>query len=158
MVGHSSTASSPMPDLSLPALVIDDFATMTRIMSGLLSQLGFQDIDACLSGEEALAKVATRKYGLILCDLEMDPMNGAEFARRVRTGPPVITCPILLTTASRESAAQCVRDGVHEFVDGFILKPFKPEELQVKLAEIDEKRRVKKRQRAQERPIERPQS
>jgi len=86
----------------------------------------------------------------------MDPMNGAEFARRVRIGPPVNDCPILLTTASRESAAQCVRDGVHEFVNGFILKPFKAVDLQLKLAEIDEKLRVKERQRAQEPLIERP--
>jgi two-component system chemotaxis response regulator CheY len=143
-----------MPDPSLPVLVIDDFATMTRIMTGLLNQIGFQDVDACLSGEEALGKLASRRYGLILCDLEMDPMTGAEFARRVRAGPPVNDCPILLTTASRESAAQCVRDGVHELVNGFILKPFTPADLQVKLAEIDEKLRLKKRQRAQEPLIE----
>ena len=145
-----------MPDVSLPVLVVDDFATMTRIMTGLLNQIGFQDVDACLSGAEALGKLAVRRYGLILCDLEMDPMNGAEFARRVRIGPPPNECPILLTTASRESAAQCVRDGVHEFVNGFILKPFKAADLQLKLAEIDEKLRVKKRQRAQEPLIERP--
>ena len=88
----------------------------------------------------------------------MDPMNGAEFARRVRIDPPVNDCPILLTTASRESAAQCVRDGVHELVNGFILKPFKAVDLQLKLAEIDEKLRVKKRQRAQEPQIERPET
>lgn len=144
-----------MPDVSLPVLVVDDFATMTRIMTGLLNQIGFQDVDACLSGAEALGKLAVRRYGLILCDLEMDPMNGAEFARRVRIGPPPNECPILLTTASRESAAQCVRDGVHEFVNGFILKPFKPADLQLKLAEIDERLRLKKRQREQEPLIER---
>ena len=145
-----------MPDLSLPVLVVDDFATMTRIMTNLLNQIGFQDVDTCLGGEEALAKVASRKYGLILCDLEMEPMNGAEFARRVRSGPPPSDCPILIATASRESAAQCVRDGVHELVNGFILKPFKPADLQAKLLEIDEKLRVKKRQRAQEPLVEPP--
>jgi two-component system chemotaxis response regulator CheY len=145
-----------MPDPTLPVLVVDDFATMTRIMTGLLNQIGFGDVDACLNGPDALKKLSERKYGLILCDLEMDPMNGAEFARRVRTGPPANDCPILLTTASRERAAQCVRDGVHEFVNGFILKPFKPADLQLKLAEIDEKLRVKKRLLAQEPLIERP--
>ena len=145
-----------MPDPSLPVLVVDDFATMTRIMTGLLNQIGFEDVDACLNGEDALAKLAERKYGLILCDLEMAPMSGAEFARRVRLGEPANECPILLTTASRESAAQCVRDGVHELVNGFILKPFKPADLQSKLAEIDEKLREKKRLRAQEPLIDRP--
>jgi len=44
-----------MPDMSLPALVVDDFATMTRIMTNLLNQIGFQDVDACLSGKHTLS-------------------------------------------------------------------------------------------------------
>ena len=134
-----------MPDLTHPVLIVDDFATMTRIMMGIVQQLGFADIDTCQSGEAALAKLNARKYGLIICDLEMDGMSGAEFAGRARANPYAVQCPIVITTASRESAAQCVRDGVHEFVDGFILKPFKAADLQTKLTEIEERLRVKRR-------------
>lgn len=119
-------------------------------MMSIIQQLGFVDVDTCQSGEAALTKVGTRKYGLIICDLEMDGMTGAEFAGRARSSPYSVQCPIIITTANRESAAQCVRDGVHEFVDGFILKPFKAADLQAKLAEIDERLRLKRRQLDQE--------
>jgi two-component system, chemotaxis family, chemotaxis protein CheY len=133
-----------MPDTSAPVLVVDDFATMTRIMKGIVNQLGFADVDTCQSGEAALEQLRTRRYGFILCDQEMDPMTGAEFAKRARAHPYNLRCPIIITTASRESAAQCVRDGVHEFVNGFILKPFKPADLHTKLLEIEERARSKK--------------
>lgn len=130
-----------MPYRSGPVLVVDDFATTARIMRSILNQLGFSDVDTCPSGEAALAQVKLRKYGLILCDYEMGGMNGAEFAGRARSAPYDVTCPIILATASRESAAQCVRDGVQDFVDAFIFKPFKASELQVKLVEIGERMR-----------------
>lgn len=139
-----------MPDISQPALVIDDFATMARIMKGIVSQLGFADVDTCQSGEAALAQLKLRGYGLILCDLEMESMSGAEFAVHARAKPYLVRCPIVLTTASRERAAQCVRDGIHDVVDGFILKPFKAEDLQTKLSEIDNRRRARKQKLEQE--------
>ena len=145
-----------MPDISQPALVIDDFATMARIMRGIINQLGFADVDTCQSGEAALAQLNLRRYGLILCDLEMQSMSGAEFAVHARAQPYLVRCPIVLTTASRERAAQCVRDGIHDVVDGFILKPFKAEDLQIKLSEIDERLRAKMQKLEQGALVPRP--
>jgi two-component system chemotaxis response regulator CheY len=139
-----------MPDVSQPVLVIDDFATMGRIMKGIVGQLGFADIDTSQSGEAALELLKLRKYGLILCDLEMESMSGAEFAVRARAHPYLVRCPIVSTTASREGAAQCVRDGIHDVADGFILKPFKAEDSQTKLSEIDNRRRARKQKLEQE--------
>ena len=145
-----------MPDTKQPALVIDDFATMARIMKGIVSQLGFSDIDTCQSGEAALAQLNLRRYGFILCDLELESMSGAEFAIRARAQPYLVRCPIVLTTASRERAAECVREGIHDVVDGFILKPFKAEDLQIKLSDIDNRRRAKSQKVEQEPHLLRP--
>lgn len=134
-----------MPDTSAPVLVVDDFATMTRIMKGIVNQLGYADVDTCQSGEAALAQLQKRRYAFILCDQEMDPMTGGDVAQRARAYPYNIRCPIIIVTASRELGAQCVRDGVHEFVDGFIFKPFKAADLQVKLTEVEERARSKKK-------------
>ncbi len=139
-----------MQDTNQPVLVIDDFVTMTKIMKSIVNQLGFADVDTCHSGQAALAQLKLRRYGLIICDLEMEPMTGAEFAGRARTPPYLVGCPIVITTASREGAAQCVRDGVHDFVDGFILKPFKAADLQTKLLEIQERLRTRRLQNEHE--------
>ena len=46
-------------DLSMPILVVDDYATMSRIVRNLLNQLGFADVDEATDGAAALAKVQT---------------------------------------------------------------------------------------------------
>jgi CheY-like chemotaxis protein len=74
----------------------------------------------------------------------MEPMTGAEFAARARAQPYLIRCPIIIATGSREGAAQCVRSGLHEVVDGFILKPFTMSDLSVKLLEIRSRKRARK--------------
>jgi len=84
----------------------------------------------------------------------MESMTGAEFAGRARAPPYSVRCPIVITTASREGAAQCVRAGVHDFVDGFILKPFKAADLQTKLLEIQERLRARKLESEQEPAIQ----
>jgi two-component system chemotaxis response regulator CheY len=94
-------------------LVIDDFVTMTRVMRTLAQRIGFEEVDVCHDGETALGMLRARDYGFVLCDLEMNPMSGVEFARRARAQPWGSRCVILLTTASRESAARAVRDGAH---------------------------------------------
>jgi two-component system chemotaxis response regulator CheY len=121
-------------------LVVDDFSTMTRVMKTLAQRIGFEDVDVCHDGGTALDMLRARDYGFVLCDLEMHPMSGAEFARRARGEPWGSRCVIVLTTASRESAARAVRDGMHLLVDGFILKPFNSEDLRAKLLEITDRR------------------
>ena len=121
-------------------LVVDDFVTMSRVMRTLAQRIGFEEVDVCHDGETALEMLRARDYGFVLCDLEMQPMSGTEFARRARAEPCGSRCVILLTTASRDSAARAVRDGIHLLIDGFILKPFNSEDLRAKLLEITDRR------------------
>ena len=123
-------------DTPLKMLVVDDFVTMTRVMKTLAHRIGFEHVDVCHDGASALELLRAGQYGLVLCDLEMQPVSGTEFARRARAELCGRPCVILLTTASRESATKAVRDGMHAFVDGFILKPFNSDDLKAKLMEI----------------------
>ena len=49
-------------DLSQPVVVVDDFTTMTRIISNLLRQLRFQNVDWVHDDNEALAKLRAGQY------------------------------------------------------------------------------------------------
>lgn len=129
-----------MSERSARMLVVDDFVTMTRVMKTLAQRIGFEEVAVCHDGETALDMLRAREYGFVLCDLEMEPMSGVEFARRARAEPSGSRCVILLTTASRESATRTVRGGTHLLIDGFILKPFNSEDLRAKLIEIAERR------------------
>ena len=122
-------------------LVVDDFVTMARIMKGLAERAGFQHVDICHDGQSALEAIRAGNHGFVLCDVEMQPMNGVEFARRARGQANGSACVILLTTASRERVIRLVREGAHLLVDGILLKPFRAEDLKMKLEEIAERTR-----------------
>jgi two-component system, chemotaxis family, chemotaxis protein CheY len=55
-------------DPSMPVLVVDDYATMVRIIRNLLQQIGFADVDDANDGGTALAKMHEKRYGLVISD------------------------------------------------------------------------------------------
>jgi two-component system chemotaxis response regulator CheY len=55
-------------DLSMPILVVDDYATMIRIIRNLLKQIGFENVDDASDGPSALAKMQGKKYGMVISD------------------------------------------------------------------------------------------
>ena len=74
-------------DPSMPVLVVDDYATMIRIIRNLLKQIGFADVDDANDGSTALAKMHEKRYGLVISDWNMEPMTGYDLLRQVRPTP-----------------------------------------------------------------------
>ena len=74
-------------DLSMPILVVDDYSTMIRIIRNLLKQLGFENVDEASDGSAALAKLQTKRYGLVISDWNMEPMTGYDLLKEVRASP-----------------------------------------------------------------------
>ncbi len=127
----------PPPRIPPTMLVVDDFATVARVIKTLAMRAGFGRVDVCHDGESALRQLAEYEYGYVICDLEMEPMDGTEFARRARERPGGDRCVILLTTASREWATRIAREGLMSRADGLLLKPFNSLDLKAKIEEIN---------------------
>src|SRR6187397_590909 len=85
-------------DHSLRVLVVDDFATMIRIVRKLLNQLGFENVESAGDGEAALAKLRQQKYDLVICDWNMEPMTGYELLLRVREDRNLASTPFIMIT------------------------------------------------------------
>ena len=83
-------------DLSKPVLVVDDFKTIARIIHNLLKQAGFSDVDTAADGQEAMAKMKARKYGLVISDWHMAPMDGLELIRTARADSDLKDTPFIL--------------------------------------------------------------
>ncbi|MGC2087695.1 MAG: response regulator, partial [Bradyrhizobium sp.] len=83
-------------DLSMPVLVVDDYATMIRILKNLLKQIGFENIDDASDGSMALNKMRAKKYGLVISDWNMEPMTGYDLLREVRADPNLATTPFIM--------------------------------------------------------------
>jgi two-component system chemotaxis response regulator CheY len=116
----------------MPVLIVDDYKTMTRIMSNLMRQIGFVDIDEAGDGTKALELMRRRRYGLVLSDWNMEPMNGLDLLRAVRDDPRLRATPFIMVTA--EAKAENVGAAKAAGVSNYIVKPFNAETLRAKIA------------------------
>jgi two-component system chemotaxis response regulator CheY len=122
-------------DVSLPVLVVDDSPTMTTIISKLVRDVGFTDIDQVNDGPAALNRLREKTYGLLLSDWDMRPMNGTELTQHVRNDPKNSAIPIIMITA-KVDADEAWLSGA----DGFLTKPFKVNDLREKIEEVFSRR------------------
>jgi two-component system chemotaxis response regulator CheY len=103
-------------------LVVDDFSTMRRIVSGLLRELGAESILEAEDGIEAFAKLQNTSVDFIVSDWNMPRMTGLELLKALRADQRFAKIPLLLITA--EARKENIVDAVREGADGYIVKPF----------------------------------
>ena len=118
-------------DLSIPILVVDDYKTMIRIIRNLLKQLGFNDVDDAADGTEALQKLRTKRYGLVISDWNMEPMTGYDLLKNVRGDERLGRTPFIMVTA--ESKTENVIAAKKAGVNNYIVKPFNAATLKSKI-------------------------
>jgi two-component system, chemotaxis family, chemotaxis protein CheY len=118
------------PNVAMPVLIVDDDRTTVRIVRGLLAGIGFKNIDDASNGMDALVKMSGKKYGLLIVDWNMEPMNGDELLKQVHGDPQFGKVRILLMTgeAKPEQVIAAKKAGAH-----FIAKPFTAEALNDKI-------------------------
>jgi two-component system chemotaxis response regulator CheY len=65
-------------DPAIGILIVDDFATMSRIIQSLLERSGFTNIEQVHDGQSALDRLKTKNFSLVISDWHMAPMSGLE--------------------------------------------------------------------------------
>jgi two-component system, chemotaxis family, chemotaxis protein CheY len=119
---------------NIKVLVVDDFATMRRIVKGVLKQLGFNDIIEAENGHSALEELKKEQIGLIVSDWNMPKMNGLDLLKAVRGDASLQGVPFIMVTA--EGQKENVLEAVKAGVSNYIVKPFTPETFSEKLAKV----------------------
>jgi two-component system chemotaxis response regulator CheY len=117
--------------LTLPVLVVDDSRTMATIIGKLVREVGYTNVDQVHDAYSALDRLREKKYGLLLSDWDMRPMNGTELTLQVRKDPANSTIPIIMITAKCD-ADEAWLSGA----DGYLTKPFKADDLRDKIEEV----------------------
>lgn len=107
---------------SMPILVVDDFAPVVRIMSALLRQAGFVDVDGAFDGEEALARMKERRYGAVISDWHMEPGDGLQLLKEVRADAELKDIPFIMVSA--EASPQKQAEAKAEGANDYVVKPF----------------------------------
>jgi len=118
-------------NLNITILVVDDFATMRRIVKGVLKKLGFKNIIEAENSKTALSKLKKEDVGLVISDWNMPEMTGLELLKAVKTEEKFKDVPFIMLTA--EGQKDCVIEAVKAGVTNFIVKPFTPDTLKEKL-------------------------
>ncbi|MBI3026138.1 MAG: response regulator [Candidatus Tectomicrobia bacterium] len=111
----------------LTALIVDDHPVLRAAVREILKNYRCHDVRMAADGQEAINVIGeTNKLDLVICDVEMKPMNGLQLAKAIRadlTGAPY-DIPIVMLTAHSER--QTVRAAVALHVNGFVVKPVRP--------------------------------
>lgn len=123
-------------------MVIDDQPYTRKLVSGILRDNGASVVIEAEDGASALKMLnvvagpnASTPH-VIICDVNMEPMGGLEFVRKLRAseGPKAKRIPIIFLTG--EARAEIVGQAIDMSVEGFILKPITPTKLIGKIKQV----------------------
>lgn len=114
-------------------LVVDDSATMRRIVVNSLKRIGYEECAEAGDGAEAL-DVIDASIDFVITDWNMPNMGGLDFVRALRARADTKDLPILMVTTRsvREDIVQAAQAGVNNYV----VKPFTPQVLKEKIDQV----------------------
>lgn len=124
-------------DKQIKIMIVDDFATMRKVIRNLLKQLGYENIAEAEDGVVALRTLRSQKIDLVVSDWNMPNMTGLELLKAVRADEELKATPFLMVTA--EALQDNVIAAVKAGVNNYIVKPFTAEVLNEKIVKILEK-------------------
>jgi len=107
-------------------LIIDDDASISKLVSDVLTEEGFTVITAGC-GEEGISKVHRSKPNLIILDLRLPDMDGFQICQTLKKDKSISSIPIIMLTV--KSAKSSTVAGLEMGADDYIVKPFNEEEL-----------------------------
>jgi two-component system OmpR family response regulator len=117
-------------------LIVDDDPNIRELVKVFLRNEGF-DIHEAADGVEALAKLETFKADLVILDVMMPNMDGWELCRELRASYDI---PLLMLTAKGETAQKI--KGFQLGTDDYLVKPFEPLELVVRVKALLKRYRI----------------
>ena len=111
-------------------LVVDDEASIRRILDTRLSMIGYIVITAC-DGEEALSSFRKEDPNLVILDVMMPKLDGYGVCQEIRKTSDV---PIIMLTALGDVADRIT--GLELGADDYVIKPFSPKELEARIRSV----------------------
>ncbi|MBD3217224.1 MAG: HDOD domain-containing protein [candidate division Zixibacteria bacterium] len=108
-------------------LVVDDEFGIRETIKRRLESTGQMAADTAKDGAEAASRLLTTDYDCILLDIMMPGIDGLEVCRRLRENPETRHIPVIMVTAMSDE--ERVKTAMGYGISGYVLKPFKSEEL-----------------------------
>ena len=107
-------------------LIVDDEEIVRESLRDWLESMGYTvDIASC--GLEALQKIKSKSFKILLTDLIMPGMDGIELMKKAKKIVPTISPVIITAHATVQTAITAMREGAHDYIE----KPFCPEKVEL---------------------------
>jgi len=107
-------------------MMVDDSASIRLMVRFTLKQLGYRIMEAA-DGSDALKKLEGKEIHMLITDINMPKLDGISLVRKIRENPTYRFIPIVVLTT--ESELEKKIEGTKAGATGWIVKPFKPDEL-----------------------------
>ncbi len=114
-------------------LVVDDEKAMVLALKGLLTKEGYQ-VETAGSGQEALERIETGNFHVVITDLSMDGLSGMQVLERARAIDPDLAVIMITAYGSEKIAVQAMKLGAVDYVP----KPFDNDELRAVVRRVME--------------------
>ncbi|MDW8350214.1 MAG: response regulator transcription factor [Verrucomicrobiae bacterium] len=119
--------------MSHKILLVDDEADVLDMLSLALTNEGYDTIKVN-NGAEALQTLKEKKIDLIILDIMMPGMSGTEVCKQIRKHPQLEHIPIIILTAKSSEIDRVL--GLELGADDYVIKPFSPRELVLRVKSI----------------------
>ena len=120
-----AAASAPQDLSSIRILVVDDVPMNLRVAKAIFAKIGYKNVYTAESGKEALELIEKKPVDLVLSDMWMPEMNGAQLSSAIKKNPKFAHIPIVAQTADVETSGNFDMSNF----DAIILKPITKEKL-----------------------------
>lgn len=122
------------PFSKVHTLVVDDVTSARRVVTKILSELGFRNLVEAKSGKEAIEKLSRESFQLVISDQDMPEMNGLELVRNMRANTTLKDIPVIMVTSA--SAKDSVVEAIQAGVSDYVVKPVSVDTLLNKIRRV----------------------
>ncbi len=119
---------------TLKVLIIDDQEFVRTIVKKMLQQVGIGSVVEAHDGNSGLETVERERPDVVICDVQMRPMDGFGFVRMLRALPFGKALPVVMLTAHTDAAT--VGRAKELDVNAFLAKPVLPPALKEKIVKV----------------------
>lgn len=107
-------------------MTVDDSSSVRQMVGLTLKEAGYEVVEG-VDGQDAFNKLKVAPVDMVITDLNMPNMDGIELIRNLRALPSFKFTPIVMLTTESQAARK--QQGKQAGATGWIVKPFKPDQL-----------------------------
>ncbi|MBI5445748.1 MAG: response regulator [Deltaproteobacteria bacterium] len=104
----------------MPILIVDDSATMRKLIANHLAEVGLRNVDEAQDGPDAVALAARKPYRCVFLDITLPGMNGLEVLKAIRGSGN--RAPVVVVTS--DSSVRLLTQAFQAGASAFVQKPF----------------------------------